>query len=154
MKPVMWAASSIWSSASWLARSAAHRGLLRSKKLDSRVISVGNLQVGGSGKTPIVGQLAREAAERKLSVCILSRGYRGGWEKSGGLIEPGLPPVDPVAAGDEPALLQMLAPEAWIGVGADRIKQFERARKHFGRGFDLVLLDDGFQHWKIKKDLE
>lgn len=145
--------SAVWSSGSWLMRSASRKGLIRPVRLDARVMSVGNLQAGGSGKTPVVAQIAREAAERGLVVCILTRGYRGEWESGGGMIEPGDSKVDPALSGDEAALLHELAPKAWIGVGSDRVQQFERVKQR-AQKTDLVLLDDGFQHWKIQKDLE
>jgi tetraacyldisaccharide 4'-kinase len=157
LKPAIWVASAFWSSASKWARNAASRGRLSQVTLDARVISVGNVQAGGTGKTPVTAQIAREAIARGLSVCILSRGYLSDWERDGGVIAPmsvDTKPVDANFCGDEPALLHELVPEAWIAVGADRIKQFEVAKSRFGRAFDLVILDDGFQHWKIKKNLE
>jgi tetraacyldisaccharide 4'-kinase len=159
MKSVVWAGSALWSSASWLARKAAERGYLPSARLPARVISIGNLQAGGAGKTPLVARIAREACERGLRVCILTRGYQSDWESAGGLIAPGPNPANPVQSGDEPALLHELVPQAWIAVGADRVGQFGRALQEFsktraGAAFDLVILDDGFQHWKIKKDVE
>ncbi|MGZ3687657.1 MAG: tetraacyldisaccharide 4'-kinase [Bdellovibrionota bacterium] len=148
------AVSEAWSMGSALARGLAHRGLLRTTALPCRVISVGNLQAGGAGKTPLVAQIAREAIERSFRVCILTRGYGGQWEKSGGLIAPDAREVDPVQSGDEAALLHLLVPTAWIAIGADRVRQFQRAQSTSATGFDLVILDDGFQHWKIRKDIE
>jgi tetraacyldisaccharide 4'-kinase len=118
------------------------------------VISVGNLQAGGTGKTPLITKIAREAVARGKSVCILSRGYKGSWEKTGGIITAGEPAVDAQVVGDEAALLHDLVPEAWIAVGRKRVAGFNRAARAHGKPFDLTLLDDGFQHWKIKKDLE
>lgn len=148
-----WSASAVWSFLSATARNLSDAGVLKSAKLDARVISVGNIQAGGAGKTPLVARIAREAVERGLRVCILCRGYQGEWEVSGGVILPGAG-VTANICGDEAALLHELVPEAWIGVGADRVKQYERAKKEAGVAFDLVILDDGFQHWKIRKDLE
>jgi tetraacyldisaccharide 4'-kinase len=150
-----WLASCIWSSLSWVAREAAKRGWLKNARLPARVISVGNLQAGGAGKTPLVACIAREAQARGLKTAILCRGYGGEWERRGGVIAAkadGGP--EPVAAecGDEAALLHDLAPHAVIGVGSDRVKQFERIRAL--ATVDLVILDDGFQHWRIQKDVE
>ena len=154
MNPAIFIGSALWSSGSWLMRKAVSSGILHAEKLDARVISVGNLQAGGTGKTPVVARIANEACERGLKTCILSRGYSSEWEIHGGVIEPGTQPVDPFLTGDEPALLQRLVPGAWIAVGANRVRQFKVAEKHLGSKFDLVILDDGFQHWKIAKDLE
>jgi tetraacyldisaccharide 4'-kinase len=134
------------------ARIAVACGLLRPARLPVRVVGVGNIQAGGAGKTPLVARIAREAAERGLVACILCRGYGARWERGGGVISPG----DAVAAdacGDEAALLHDLAPAAWIGVGADRARQFEAVRRRAGK-LDLVVLDDGFQHWRITRDLD
>ncbi|MGK5081836.1 tetraacyldisaccharide 4'-kinase [Bdellovibrionota bacterium FG-1] len=148
--------SAIWSSVSAGMRWAIRHGWVKQAQLPVRVISVGNIQAGGAGKTPLVAEIARQAEARGLKVCILSRGYGGEWERSGGVILPRDGQADlPRASqcGDEPALLHDLVPGAVIGVGADRIRQFEQVQAKWGQP-DLVLLDDGFQHWKIKKDLE
>jgi tetraacyldisaccharide 4'-kinase len=146
--------STLWSSGSWVAHHLSATGILPSEKLDSFVISVGNLQAGGAGKTPLIAQIAREALGQGKSVCILSRGYRSEWEKMGGIVPAGKSELDPAKVGDEVALLHDLIPEAWIAVGRDRVAQFKAAEKAHGKKFDVTLLDDGFQHWKIQKDRE
>jgi tetraacyldisaccharide 4'-kinase len=150
-----WMASSIWSTLSGLAHGLSAKGWLKSTRLPVRVISVGNIQVGGAGKTPLVARIAVEAHEQGLKACILCRGYGGQWEQSGGLILPGASSPRAMECGDEAALLHDLAPHALIAVGSDRVRQFEKARlTPEGQAIDLVILDDGFQHWKIKKDIE
>lgn len=161
--------SAIWSFFSQLARTLNRVGILKSVSLESRVIGVGNIQVGGAGKTPLVAQIAREAQQRGKTVAILLRGYRSVWEVSGGLLLPksmeqlelkageieyALGEPDTLLCGDEAALLHDLAPDAWIGVGADRLSSYRSIVRCFGKNPDLVILDDGFQNWKIKKDLE
>jgi len=106
--------SALWSTVNAGMRLAARRGWVGSRKLPARVLSVGNLQVGGAGKTPLVALIAQEAIARGQRVCILSRGYGGIWEANGGVIAPGKEPAHPALCGDEPALLHELAPEAWI----------------------------------------
>ena len=148
-------ASFLWSSLNRAARFALKQGWLKRVELSARVISVGNIQAGGAGKTPLVAQIAQEAHDQGLSVCILTRGYLGGWEKTGGVILPSDSNVDPQLCGDEPALLHELIPFAWIGVGADRVKQYAQVVEcRNGIPPDLVILDDGFQNLKIKKDVE
>lgn len=144
--------SALWSSASALARGLAGERV----RLGARVISVGNLQAGGAGKTPLVGRIAREADARGILACILTRGYGGRWEGApeGGVIAPGEQAPPAALCGDEAALLHELAPGAWIGVGADRARQFERARERAGGSLGLAILDDGFQNHRLHKDVE
>jgi len=154
MNPFKLTASLAWSSVSWVVRSALVRGWIKSEKLDARVVSIGNIQAGGAGKTPLVALVAKEAIGRNLRTCILTRGYRSKAERSGGTIVPGKLEYDAETYGDEPVLLHDLVPEAYIGIGANRIKQYRKLKSLSDSKFDLVILDDGFQHWKIKKDLE
>jgi tetraacyldisaccharide 4'-kinase len=141
-----------WSSVNALARGLAHRS--QRARLPGRVISVGNIQAGGAGKTPVVGWLARQAHDRGLTVCILTRGYGGAWEKNleGGVLAPGETAAIS-ECGDEAALLRDLAPHAWIGVGRDRVAQFGRVRRRHSH-LGLIILDDGFQNFRIHKDVE
>ncbi len=154
-KSLFWSVSGAWSALSASARYFAREGWVKRDRLDvTRVISVGNIQVGGAGKTPLAALIAREAHERGLKTCLLCRGYGSAWEVSGGVIGPGEKCPDTGACGDEAALLHELAPHAWIGVGADRARQFEQVVARAGTKPDLAVLDDGFQNWKIHKDLE
>lgn len=170
--------SELWSGVNSGLRWAGRRGWIVPTRLPCRVISVGNIEAGGTGKTPLVARIAHEAADRGLRVCVLTRGYGGNWEKTGGLLGPGLPAPLTTDCGDEPALLRELAPQAWIAIGADRLAQFARLCTHLaslssGRsamesvpppgtglaapavaGPDLVILDDGFQNRHIHKDVE
>jgi tetraacyldisaccharide 4'-kinase len=158
VKPMKGAAiralSATWSTLSAARRKLHEAGWLETRKLEARVVSVGNIQAGGAGKTPLVAWIARKAAGRGLRVCILSRGYRGGWEESGGVIRPGDATTDPDLCGDEPALLHSLVPEAWIGVGRDRARQFDEVTRLAGARPDFVILDDGFQHHRLARDLD
>lgn len=148
------AVSTVWATVNALVRRLKVMGWIKPEKLAARVVSVGNIQAGGGGKTPLVIQIAREALERGHTVCVLLRGYGGQWERKGGVIAPHSVQVRTQESGDEAALIQQSLPAAWIAVGANRVEQFKRAQKQLGRSFDLVVLDDGFQNWKIAKDLE
>ena len=123
-------------------------------QLGPRVISVGNIQAGGAGKTPLVAQIAKEATDRGLKTCILIRGYKSRWESLGGVILPGDTPVNTQDCGDEAALLHDLCPGVFLGVGADRVRQYHRVLEKVSGSLDLVILDDGFQNWRIHKDVE
>jgi tetraacyldisaccharide 4'-kinase len=114
-----------------------------------RIVSVGNLNVGGTGKTPAVLHLAELLVRAGKRVGILTRGY--GRRSKEPLTFTGrgtLPPVE--EAGDEPLVLARRCPEARLLVGADRRSLARRARDEFG--LDVVLLDDGFQHRKLARD--
>ncbi len=133
-----------------LRRALYDTGLLRAERVEGlRVISVGNLNVGGTGKTPAVLHLAELLVREGRKVGILTRGYgRGSREPltfTGA--EPG-PSVE--EAGDEPLLLARRCPQARLFVGADRVAGAWRARDEFG--LDTVLLDDGFQHRRLARD--
>lgn len=155
-----WPVSIAWSGVNWMRRKvwslsgkSGHRLAQNGRIL--RVVSVGNIQAGGTGKTPLVIEIGRQAAARGLGVCVLTRGYRGGRERSGGVVEPGTQPLDAVEWGDETALLHAELPGAWIGVGADRLRSFEKVLASCGPArLDLVILDDGLQQLRIARDLD
>jgi len=125
-------------------------GLLRAERVEGlRVISVGNLNVGGTGKTPAVLHLAELLVRAGRKVGILTRGYGRG--SSAPLTFTGAEPLPSVdEAGDEPLLLARRCPQARLFVGADRVAGAYRARDEFG--LDTVLLDDGFQHRRLARD--
>jgi tetraacyldisaccharide 4'-kinase len=113
-----------------------------------RVISVGNLVVGGAGKTPVTIWLARRALAAGLKVAVLSRGYG---RSSTALVHfdaRSLPPVS--EAGDEPRLIARACPGVELWVGADRV---ESARAAVSAGAQLLILDDGFQHRRLFRDV-
>lgn len=152
---LFWFGSVVWSAINFVMRGLVALRLIRPMRLgSSRVISVGNLQAGGAGKTPLVAQIARDAIRRGKTVAILCRGYGGGWEQSGGILSPSELPPSTRESGDEAALLRDLVPEAWIGVGKDRVSAFRQIEERLGRSPDWVILDDGFQHWRIHRDID
>jgi tetraacyldisaccharide 4'-kinase len=132
---------------SGLRRAAYRVGLLAPARLPAPVLVVGNLTVGGTGKTPLVIWLARHLADRGWRPGVVSRGY--GASVAGPA--PVFPETDPALVGDEPVLL---ARRAGCPVVVDR----DRARG--GRwlleraGCDLVIADDGLQHYRLARDLE
>ena len=125
-------------------------GLLEAERVAGlRVVSVGNLNVGGTGKTPAVLYLAELLVREGRRVGILTRGYgRGSTEPLTFTGRGPLPSVE--EAGDEPLLLARRCPEARLLVGADRRLLARRARDEFG--LEVVLLDDGFQHRRLARD--
>ena len=118
------------------------RGIFRKRKLPGTVISVGNLTVGGTGKTPMVLAIAERLAQEGKHAAILTRGYRGTADAGAS----GVPQSDEVAL-----LRERLAGKVQLGVGADRYKSGMVLAKH---GIDWFVLDDGFQHLKLSRDAD
>lgn len=117
------------------------------------VISIGNIVVGGTGKTPATLMIAHEFYQDFL-VAILSRGYRFPAEKLSAplLLSKGNGPMQPASfCGDEPFLLAQNLPKAFVFVGRDRHKASDMAAK---AGAQLILLDDGMQHRRLARDFE
>jgi tetraacyldisaccharide 4'-kinase len=112
------------------------KGLLKRKRLKAPVVSVGNLTVGGTGKTPMVIWLAERFLAEGKHVAILSRGYSGANGTS-----------------DEIELMKFrLQGRAAFGVGKDRFAEGQRIESQ--RPIDVFLLDDGFQHLQLARDLD
>ena len=125
--------------------------LLGTTQLPCPVVSVGNITVGGTGKTPLVMALATGLQDRGISVAILSRGYKGK-RASGQVVSDGKTIyLSSEEAGDEPYLLATRLKNTPVLIGKDRINNGRIALQRFGnRG---ILLDDGFQHLPLYRDL-
>src|SRR5882757_2450747 len=139
--------------------------IFRDKTLGVQVIAIGNLTVGGTGKTPVVEKFARELRDAGRNVAILSRGYRSKpppfhkWALDKILFrEDQNPPrvvsdgksllLDSEMAGDEPYMLASNLKDVIVLVDKDRVKSGRYAIEKFG--CDTLLLDDGFQYWKLR----
>jgi tetraacyldisaccharide 4'-kinase len=123
------------------------RGTLRTRRLQGGVISVGNLSVGGSGKTPFVLLLGELLKSRDIKFDVLSRGY-GRKSRGVRLVDPAGLPHD---FGDEPLLLARRL-QVPVIVGEDRFEAGRLAEAKFGA--QLHLLDDGFQHRRLARDFD
>jgi tetraacyldisaccharide 4'-kinase len=128
------------------------RGVLRSRRLDCPVVAVGNLTVGGTGKTPAVELAVRTLVELGHRPAVLSRGY--GRRSRGVRIVADAASIrlDAEEAGDEPFLLARRLPGVPVVVGANRYEAGRLARERFG--VTTVVLDDAFQHRALAKDVE
>ena len=126
----------------------------RARQLPRPVISVGNLHWGGTGKTPMVEAIARHLRDRGLNVVILSRGYRSGGAGIRIVSDGEGPLLGPLVAGDEPVLLAGDLPGVAVVVGADRHRAGRDAMERLSQTPDLFLLDDGFSHLPLKRDLD
>jgi tetraacyldisaccharide 4'-kinase len=134
----------------WGARHKQARGVARRRKLDVPVISVGNLTMGGTGKTPCVLQLAAELKQRGHQPGILTRGHGRLSPEKQLIAKPGAD-IRAERTGDEPQLFirSGLAP---VGIGADRYQTGTALRSQFD--VDVLLLDDGFQHVQLARAVD
>ncbi len=112
---------------------------LKPYRLNCKVISVGNITLGGTGKTSLVALIARYLRQKGYKIAILSRGYRRKATIGQNM-------------GDEPYMLKMNLKDVPIIVDKNRIRAAKLAIHDYG--VDTIILDDGFQQWRIKKDLE
>jgi tetraacyldisaccharide 4'-kinase len=135
-------------------RAAAYRrGLLPRHRLAGPVVSVGNLGVGGSGKTPVVEAIARLLRDKGEPVAILSRGYRGRFSGDALVVSDGSSVLATAAeAGDEPVMLARALPGVVVAVGRRRDVVGRAVEARFGRR--VHVLDDGFQHLRLERDLD
>ena len=139
--------------------------ILRDSTLGVQVIAIGNLTVGGTGKTPVVEKFARELRDQGRNVAILSRGYRSKpaplhqWLLNKIFFRDDTNPprvvsdgksllLDSELAGDEPYMLASNLKDVVVLVDKDRVKSGRFAIEKFG--CDTLLLDDGFQYWKLR----
>lgn len=149
----------------WLYR----KGIFRPHALGCQVISIGNLTVGGTGKTPIVEVFARTLQQSGRKVAILSRGYRKEedpllkrlWRRLTFDVQESPPRVvsdgqrlllDSALSGDEPFMLAQNLPEVAVIVDANRVKAGKYAVRKLG--CDTLILDDGFQYLHLKHRLD
>ena len=136
-------------------RSALYRQqIFRTRKVGAPVISVGNITTGGTGKSPLVAWIARELSNRGRCVCILTRGYGRSNQDQRVVVSDGQEILSDVAhGGDEPMMLaEALRGRAAIVCDADRVTAANWAIKNLNS--DVLILDDGFQHQRIARDLD
>ncbi len=125
--------------------------LLKTRTLPCPVISVGNITVGGTGKTPLVMALAKGLTARGISVAILSRGYKR-TQTSGSVVSDGKAIfLSPDGSGDEPFLIAKACQDVPVLVGKNRFINGQLALQRFGvKG---LLLDDGYQYLPLHRDI-
>lgn len=136
------------------------QGVLRRRKKERAqmvkagipVISAGNLTAGGTGKTPCIMKLARFLLSKGRHPAVLTRGYKGELEHHGGIVSDQQKIlISQVKAGDEPYMMAAALPGVPVIVGKDRIVSAAAAK---ALGADVLLLDDGFQYWRLFRDLD
>ncbi len=132
---------------------AYRRGWLKTRRLSRPVICVGNLSVGGTGKTPLVILMAKTLLAGGHRPCILTRGYGRRGAKGPIVLDPGADLIFyPREVGDEPAALATALPNVPIIVSPDRFRAGIIGEQQFQAS--VHLLDDGFQHLTLYRDLD
>lgn len=123
------------------------------RRLPCRVICVGNLAVGGTGKTPMTMYLAGKIRQFGYRPVIVSRGYRGAAENRGGVVSDGRSIyMGPEQAGDEAFMMAGRLKDVPVIVGRDRFAAGMLAVNKFQP--DVIVLDDGFQHLRLRRDVD
>src|SRR5213075_1932861 len=165
VRSILYAFSKVFQVAIKFRRFLYNVRILRDRTLGVQVIAIGNLTVGGTGKTPVVEKFARELSNQGRNVAILSRGYRSNptpfheWLLNKILLRDDTTPprvvsdgksllLDSETAGDEPYMLASNLKDVIVLVDKDRVKSGRYAIEKFG--CDTLLLDDGFQYWKLR----
>lgn len=128
-------------------------GFSGKERLNCFVISLGNITVGGTGKTPTAQQLAKEIRDMGYRVVILNRGYRAKFYGEVGIVSDGKNlNMDAAEAGDEAYMLAKHLPNVPVLIGARRAVSGQYAIENFGA--EVAILDDGYQHWQVIRDLD
>ena len=128
-------------------------GILKSYRLPCRVISIGNITLGGTGKTPTAIYLAQLFQNKGIQPVVLSRGYKAKSSATTAVVSDGTTTLmDAREAGDEPFLLSQALPGIPVIIGPDRGVSGRFACEQFSP--EAVILDDGFQHQRVKRDVD
>lgn len=137
-----------------LVRSELYRiGFMRSLRFEVPIVSVGNLAVGGTGKTPMVDYIAKHYLSKGKRVAVVSRGYGGRGAGDLGVVSDGQNiHLSADVSGDEPRLLAERNPGLIVVVAPRRSQGVRAAIDRFGA--EVVVLDDGFQHLAVQRDLD
>ena len=137
----------------FLHRKVYDLGIRRRVRLRACVVSIGNLTVGGSGKTPLAGWIAAELRERGHRVAVLSRGVGGVRGSAVNVVSDGEQVLlGPAEVGDEPVWLAACLRGVPVLAGRNRVALGLRAAAMFGA--EVILLDDGFQHHRLARDVD
>ncbi|MGD9211887.1 MAG: tetraacyldisaccharide 4'-kinase, partial [Desulfobacteraceae bacterium] len=137
--------SFLYSSANKIRRKLYKEEILPIRRLPVPVISIGNLAVGGTGKTPMTIHLAKLLQKHHYRPAVISRGYGGTAEKKGEIVSnEDTVLIDSKQAGDEPVMMARQLPGVPVIIGQNRFKSGKLAVEKFG--CNVVVLDDGFQH--------
>ena len=147
LSTLLWPAAALFGAVVALRSTAYRRGWIASVRVGAPVVVIGNISVGGTGKTPITGWLADRLIKAGRNPAIVSRGYAGRRQAAPVRVTAS---SDPAEVGDEPVMLaQQAGCPVWVCV--DRARA---ARRAVEEGAEVVLSDDGLQHYRMARDLE
>lgn len=149
LSPLLWPLGAAYGQIMRARRRAYERGLLHSLRPSAPCVSIGNIAWGGTGKTPLTDLLLAWAEGRGLKPCVLTRGYGAAPPEPHYLVKPG---ADPAACGDEPLMLAERHQDSYVVVDPKRARAAEWAARELAP--DLYLMDDGFQHLAVRRDLD
>jgi tetraacyldisaccharide 4'-kinase len=149
----LYACSQVYQLATKLRLRLYEKGILKNRSLPCKVVSIGNITVGGTGKTPMVHYVASLLKGLGLEVAVISRGYGGYAQRSGGVVSNGKTIFMGLrASGNEPQLLASKLTGIPLLIGKDRHRVGRQAIGNFG--VSVLVLDDAFQHLRLKRDLD
>ncbi|MHC4424710.1 MAG: tetraacyldisaccharide 4'-kinase [Planctomycetota bacterium] len=123
----------------WLRNFLYSKGWLKSHHVDAAVLCIGNITVGGTGKTPLVVWLCNQLRQKEIQCAILTRGYKSRGQET-------------ETVKDEPVILAKSCPEAKVIVNPDRVAGAAEAVGKYGA--KVLIMDDGFQHRRLARDLD
>jgi tetraacyldisaccharide 4'-kinase len=142
--------SFVYRTGSWIHQLLYDSGLLKTERTRLPVISVGNIAFGGTEKTPLSMLLLSFCLDKGLKPALITRGYKGEWERKGGILSDGKKIQGSwLEAGDEPFMVSRRFVQAGIYVGRKRLASCLKAEQD---GFDVLILDDGFQHRRLYRN--
>ncbi|MBI3018429.1 MAG: lipid-A-disaccharide synthase [Deltaproteobacteria bacterium] len=151
--PLLWIVSLIYRVGIECRKFLYRIGVFKSGSVPAKVISIGNIAIGGTGKTPLTMHVAQELTNQGKKVAILSRGYKRKSKAKWECVSDGSGPMlSHRDVGDEPWLMASKLPHIPIYVGGNRYRLAQEVMRQ--RPIDIFLLDDGFQHWKLKRNAD
>jgi tetraacyldisaccharide 4'-kinase len=148
---LLYPASAIYGFGAGLKAGLYTSGIIKPKRLPCKVISIGNITAGGTGKTPMVIHIVRMLEGKGIKTAVLTRGYKGVSEGTVRMVSDGLGNIlQPGEAGDEPVLIARSLPGVPVVMGSDRYEAGKLAWQRFHP--QAMVLDDGFQHVRLHRD--
>ncbi len=145
---LLWPLSALYCSVIWCRKQAYHFGLFKQKKISVPIIVIGNISVGGTGKTPCVIWLAKQLKQAGYRPGIISRGYGS---QAQNYPQNVTPTSDPILVGDEPVIISRHT-QCPMAISPKRVEAAEYLLEHYN--CNIIVADDGLQHSALGRDIE